>query len=132
MERCFYRIPKDENYGTFGYNIYQGNRLLTFTSGTSYTFKSTSPYDAYKVIANYKSYSGAQSDPATFDLKETVVQETTKLDCGSQSLKVGDSVPTSACKFLVNNNDVSGAIISIPIPSSDCYSNGKFTTAKNG
>ena len=126
------RIPKDENYGDFGYNVYQGNRLLTFTSGTSYTFKSTSPYDTYKVVATYKSYSGAQSDAATFELKETVVQETTKLDCGSQSLKVGDNVPTTTCKFLVNNNAVSGAVISIPTSSSDCYSAGKFTTAKNG
>ena len=126
------RIPKDENYGEFGYNVYQGNRLLTFTSGTSYTFKSTSPYDTYKVIATYKSYSGAQSDPATFQLKETVVEETTRLDCGTQSLKVGDTVPTTSCKFLVNNSAVTGAVISITNQSSDCHSNGKFTAAKNG
>ncbi len=126
------KLAKDENYGAFGYNVYQGSRLLTFTSGTSYTFKSTSPYDTYKVIATYKSYSGAQSDPATYQLKETAVEEVTKLDCGTLSLKVGDAVPTTSCKFTVNNSAVSGAVISIASSSSDCHSNGKFTAAKNG
>ena len=125
------KLEKDENYGEFGYNVYQGNRLLTFTSGTSYSFKSTSPYDTYKVIATYKSYSGAQSDAATYTLKETTAPESTKLDCGTISFKVGDSVPTTACKFLVNNKEVSGAVISITSSSSDCQSAGKFTAAKD-
>lgn len=126
------KLAKDENFGQFGYNVYQGSRLLTFTSATSYTFKSTAPYDTYKVIATYKSYSGAQSDPATYQLKETVVEETTKLDCGSQNLYVGDIIPTTSCKFLVNNTAVTSAIISITNASSDCHQAGKFTAAKNG
>ena len=126
------KLAKDENYGVFGYNVYQGSRLLTFTSGTSYSFKSTSPYDTYKVVATYKSYSGAQSDPATYQLKETVVEETTKLDCGARELKVGDLVPTTACKFLVNNSVVNGPVISITNTSSDCHAGGKFTAAKSG
>ena len=126
------KLDKDENYGEFGYNVYQGSRLLTFTSGTSYTFKTTNPYDTYKVVATYKSYSGAQSDAATYQLKETEKEETTKLDCGNQSLKVGDTVPTTSCKFIVNDSTVSGAAISITNTTSSCHSAGKFTAAKNG
>ena len=65
----------DSSYGTFGYNLYLGSTLITFTDKTSYTYKIKSgenPYGTYKVIATYKSYSGVQSDAATYTLKEKV------------------------------------------------------------
>lgn len=65
----------DSSYGTFGYNLYLGSTLITFTDKTSYTYKIKSgenPYGTYKVIATYKSYSGVQSDVATYTLKEKV------------------------------------------------------------
>ena len=58
------------NYGSFGYNIYKDGTLINWTNKTSYTFDTTSPYGTYKVIASYKSYSGIQSDAATYTLKE--------------------------------------------------------------
>ena len=63
----------DESYGQFGYNVYFGSTLLTFTNKTSYVYvlnSGASPYGVYKVIATYKSYSGVQSPAATFVLKE--------------------------------------------------------------
>ncbi len=59
-----------EEYGTFGYNIYQGTNLIAWTDKLSYSFVTTSPYDTYKIVATYKSYSGLQSNEATFTLKE--------------------------------------------------------------
>lgn len=63
----------DSNYGTFGYNVYLGSTLITFTDKTSYSYtlkSGESPYGTYKVIATYKSYSEVQSDAATYTLKE--------------------------------------------------------------
>lgn len=125
------RLKQDENYGEFGYNVYQGNRLLTFTSGTSYTFNTSSPYDSYKVIATYKSYSGAQSNPAVYHLKETAKPETTTLNCGNTSFKVGNVIPAVSCIFKVNGSPVSNAKISINKTASDCHDGNKFTAAKN-
>lgn len=65
--------PKTEqkNPGTFGYNIYLGNTLIGFTDKTTYTYvPNKSPYGTYKIIATFKGYSGIQSEPATFTLKE--------------------------------------------------------------
>ena len=59
-----------DSYGKLGYNIYKNGVLLDWTEKTTYSFETTSPYDTYKVIATYKSYSGIQSDPATFKLEE--------------------------------------------------------------
>ena len=69
---------QNSNYGEFGYNIYQGNVLLDFVTGTSYTFKTNNPYTTYKVVATYKSYNGLASDAATFILKEPKKEETVK------------------------------------------------------
>lgn len=60
---------KDE-YGQLGYNIYKDGVLLEWTSKTSYSFSTTSPYSTYKIIATYKSYNGIQSAAATYTLKE--------------------------------------------------------------
>ncbi len=125
------KLNKDENYGEFGYNIYQDNKLLKFTSGTSYTFNTTSPYGTYKVVATYKSYSGAQSDPATYQLKEVEKPVTTTLDCGKIDFKVGDAIPASTCSFKVNGTPVSGASISISKTPTDCHNGSTFTNVKS-
>ncbi len=67
----------NDSYGTFGYNVYLDSKLLGWTDKTSYTYETTSPYGTYKVVATYKSYSGIQSNPATYKLKEEV-EETQK------------------------------------------------------
>lgn len=59
-----------EEYGSFGYNIYKDGVLLDWTTKTSYTFETTSPYSTYTVVATYKSYSGIQSAAASYTLKE--------------------------------------------------------------
>ena len=64
-----------DSYGTLGYNIYKNGVLLDWTEKTSYSFETTSPYDTYKIIATYKSYSGIQSDPAKFKLEKKVEPE---------------------------------------------------------
>ena len=123
------KLEKDEGYGDFGYNVYQGNRLLTFTSGTSYTFKTATPYDTYKVVATYKSYSGAQSDAATYQLKEEQKAEVTTFACSQTAFKVGDTIPTNTCTFKVNSNAVTPTSIKVD-GTSDCHDGIKFTTAK--
>lgn len=66
----------EKNPGTFGYNIYLDNTLIAFTDKTSYTYTpKASPYGTYKIIATFKGYSGIQSEPATYTLKEQVVEE---------------------------------------------------------
>ena len=57
-------------YGTFGYNVYFGNTLLGFTESTSFTKQLANPYGTYKVVATYQSYSGINSDAASYTLKE--------------------------------------------------------------
>lgn len=59
-----------DSYGSLGYNIYKDGVLLDWTSKLSYTFETTTPYSTYKVVATYKSYSGIQSEAATYTLKE--------------------------------------------------------------
>lgn len=61
---------EQDSYGTLGYNVYKDGVLLDWTSKTSYSFETTSPYSTYKVVATYKSYSGIQSAAATYTLKE--------------------------------------------------------------
>lgn len=64
-----------DSYGTLGYNVYKDGVLLDWTSKTSYSFETTSPYSTYKVVATYKSYSGIQSDASTYTLKEPQPEE---------------------------------------------------------
>ena len=64
------RIEDDEDYGELVYNVYAGDVLIASTSATSYDYSTTSPYTTYRVIAAYKSYNGANSDPASYELKE--------------------------------------------------------------
>ena len=59
-----------DNYGKFGYNVYKDGVLLDWTSKSSYSYKTTSPYGTYKIVGTYKSFNGVQSQEATFTLKE--------------------------------------------------------------
>lgn len=97
------KLDGDENYGAFGYNVYQENTLLTFTEGTSYTFNSSNPYGTYKVIATYKSYSGAQSDAATYTLKEETKTTSITGSCSDTQVNAGDSLPTGVNCTIKNN-----------------------------
>ena len=107
------RLGDDESYGDFGYNVYQGNTLLGFVTGTSYSFTTSNPYGSYKVIATYKSYSGAQSDAATYTLKEDKKEDVSELSCGSKNVSPNTQIPSNSCTFKVNGAAVSGAQISI-------------------
>ena len=124
------KLEKDENYGEFGYNVYQGSRLLTFTPNTSYTFSTPNPYDTYKVVATYKSYSGAQSDPATYNLSNSVKQS--DFSCSftggeNESVKAGSALPTnSICTFKKNGTPLSKTEYPITVDTSNCGSNGVF------
>ena len=79
----------DSSYGELGYNVYFGSTLLGFTNRTSYTYvaSSGSPYGVYRVIATYKSYSGAQSGAASYTLKqpETPKPTTEPTSCPSDA-----------------------------------------------
>jgi len=70
-------ISNDSTYGEFGYNIYLGDTLLGWTNDTTYSFQSSSPYGTYKVVGTYKDYTGIQTSPATYTLKE----EKTEAEC---------------------------------------------------
>ncbi len=123
------RLEKDENYGTFGYNVYQGNTLLTFTENTSYTFNTQSPYGTYKVIATYKSYSGAQSDAASYTLKETAIKA--GISCSDlERYKVGDPLPTGNninCNATINGTVMED--ISVTVRDSSNCGTGVFKDA---
>lgn len=69
---------KYEEYGTFGYNVYFGNTLLGFTESTSYSKQLGNPYGTYKVVATYKSFSGANSAAGSYTLKEEKKTEPAK------------------------------------------------------
>ena len=114
------RLGDDESYGDFGYNVYQGNTLLGFVTGTSYSFTTSNPYTSYKVIATYRSYSGAQSDAASYTLKEEKKEETSELTCGSKIVSANAPIPSnsSSCVFKVNGSTVSG--YNVEITNSDC------------
>ena len=66
------------DYGTFGYNIYKDGTLIDWTSKTSYTFETDDPYATYKVVGTYKSYTGIQSEAATYKLEKEVPKEEEK------------------------------------------------------
>ena len=65
----------NEDYGTFGYNIYLGSTLIDWTDRTSYSFTDSNPYGTYKIVGTYKGYSGIKSESATFTLKEKIIEE---------------------------------------------------------
>lgn len=81
-----------DSYGKLGYNIYKNGVLLDWTDNTTYSFETTSPYDTYKVIATYKSYSGIQSSAATFKLEEKSEEEPEKPeDSGNDNTGTGNT-----------------------------------------
>lgn len=108
--------PEGNNtsYGTFGYNIYLDSTLIGFTDKTTYTYTTTSPYGTYKVVATYKSYSGNQSDTATYVLSQP--QETINLSMqynGSTTLNTQDPINTSNIKVTNNGKDVTSSVSNI-------------------
>ena len=104
------RLENDDKYGTFGYNIYQGNTLLDFTESTSYTFTTSNPYNTYRVVATYKSYSGAQSEAASYKLEEEKVTAT--IACNDiNNYAVGDPLPDgSSCQAKINGSAISATV----------------------
>lgn len=129
------RLPNDENYGKLIYNIYQGSTLIDFTPSTTYSFTSTSnPYTTYKVVATYKSYSGAQSDAATYTLnepKEDPPQEKLGLSCDTTSqFVVNDPIPPT-CRLTVNGN-VTTTLANLVNLASDCHDGSIFTKESLG
>ncbi len=60
-------INAKSEYGTFGYNIYLNNRLITWTDKTTYT---SYEFGTYKIVATYKGYSGIKSDSAEIIVKK--------------------------------------------------------------
>lgn len=57
----------NESFGEFGYNVYYGDVLLTFTTENSYTIQANSNISGtYKVVTTFKNYAGNQSAPATY------------------------------------------------------------------
>ena len=61
----------NDSHGTFGYNIYKDNVLITWTDKTTYSFTPTDGvYGSYKIIATYKSYNDIKSEPAIYVLEE--------------------------------------------------------------
>ncbi len=123
------RLEGDENYGTLGYNVYQGNTLLKFVEGTSYTFETTNPYATYRVVATYKSYSGAQSEAASYQLTEDIKKSDFTCDCGgeSETVDVGSALPTgNICTFKYKGSALSKSEYPITVDTSDCSENGVF------
>ncbi len=121
------RLPNDENYGKLIYNIYQGNTLLDFTESTSYTFTTSNPYGTYKVVATYKSYSGAQSAAASYTVNEPKEENLVfGLSCNTYTFKVGDSIPTT-CKLKVNGSETN-ANANLILETTTCHSSTNFTS----
>ena len=58
----------DESLGAWGYNVFQGSTLLTWTDKTSYSFNTANPYTTYRVIAQYNGFDGIKSGEASFTL----------------------------------------------------------------
>ena len=56
--------------GEWGYNVYHNDTLIGWTTTTSLSMITTSPYGTYKVIAKFKGYSGVQSEEATYKLEQ--------------------------------------------------------------
>ena len=128
------KLDGDEKYGEFGYNVYKGNTLLGFASGTSFTYnneKGENIFDTYRVIATYKSYSGAQSDAASYALSEEV-KESSFTCVGSdtpKSVTDGSPLPT-ANDFTIkyNGTELSKTEYPITVNTSACGTNGVFST----
>ena len=63
--------------GEWGYNVYHNDTLIGWTTTTSLSMITTSPYGTYKVIAKFKGYSGVQSEEATYKLEQPTPTPTT-------------------------------------------------------
>lgn len=126
------KLSNDESYGTFGYNVYFNDTLIAFTESTSFSYTTSSPYGTYKVVATYKSYDGAQSDAATYTLKEEVAEDNIETTAISQSAKTtSDSVPTTLSSLVTvknNGTDVTSQCSNVTISSVSYTDSGGTTT----
>lgn len=96
----------NQNYGTFGYNIYFNNTLIDFTEKTTYTHTpSGSPYGTYKVVAAYKGYSGIQGETATYELKEEAKVKLSLAYTGTTTMKKDTPLVLDLSKFTVKDNN---------------------------
>ena len=60
-------LDSEEAYGAFGYNVYYGDVLLEFVTGTSYSISAnTNISGTYKVVTTYEKYTNNASEPAVF------------------------------------------------------------------
>lgn len=101
----------NEAFGTFGYNVYLDSTLIGFTEKTSFTYTTTEPYGTYKVIATYKSYSGIQSNAASYTLSEKEVKLNTTYT-GTTTVNAGDKINFNYLKVTNNNKDVTSNVSS--------------------
>jgi len=99
----------NEAFGTFGYNVYFGNTLIGFTDKTTFTYTTTEPYGTYKVIATYKSYSGIQSNAASYTLSEKEIKLNATYN-GSTTVNTGDKINFNYIKVTSNNKDITANI----------------------
>ncbi len=106
----------DEDYGTFGYNVYYNNTLIGFTEKTSFTYTPTStPYGTYKVIATYKSYSGIQSQASTYTLEDAEEENLELQYIGLTTIPSSGSLDFNINRdFIVKNN---GSMVNATIES---------------
>lgn len=95
----------DDDYGTFGYNVYYNNTLIGFTEKTSFTYTPTSsPYGTYKVMATYKSYSGIQSQAATYTLEEDEDEDLELEYTGPTTIPASSTLSLNTTDFIVKSN----------------------------
>ena len=99
----------NEAFGTFGYNVYFGNTLIGFTDKTTFTYTTTEPYGTYKVIATYKSYSGIQSNAASYTLSEKEIKLNATYN-GSTTVNTDDKINFNYIKVTSNNKDITANI----------------------
>ncbi len=100
----------DENYGSFGYNVYFNDSLLGFTTKTSYTMNTNDPYGTYKVIATYQKYNANQSDPATYTLSKPKANLT--ISPSSFTVNFGTTVGELENQIKVKED---GAVVSVTV-----------------
>ena len=90
------------NYGTFGYNIYKDGTLIDWTTKTTYVLDTTDPYATYKIVGTYKSYTGIQTEPATFELEEEIEEEEDEEDNKKPTTNDSTSTNTNTNKPTTN------------------------------
>ena len=136
----------NESYGELGYNIYLGDTLITFTTGTSYTYSTTQTGNlTFKVIATYKSYSALASDAATTTVKIEATPTTSPIKyiieyyCGTKLLTSSEKTINSTTQTItINTKDLTSINPTNYDPATTCTqsidyqkTNQTFTVSNN-